>query len=84
MTAEELRYAAALHLASGFLLTCLVLVHVYLRTFGIQGAFSAMTTRRGRRELGEAASQPVGRARDRAPGAARVGTGGAGGAASRR
>lgn len=42
--AEELRYAAAWHMASGLLLTCFVLVHVYLRTFGIQGAFSAMSS----------------------------------------
>ena len=40
-TAEEMRYAAAWHLASALALT-VVLAHVYLRTFGMEGAFSAM------------------------------------------
>jgi formate dehydrogenase subunit gamma len=39
---EEMQHASAWHAASALALTCLVAVHIYLRTYGIQGAFSAM------------------------------------------
>ena len=42
--AEEMRQALAWHLASALVLTCLVVIHIYLRTYGIQGASSAMGT----------------------------------------
>ncbi len=41
---EEMQLASALHTAAALALTCLVAVHTYLRTYGIQGAFSAMGT----------------------------------------
>jgi formate dehydrogenase subunit gamma len=41
---EELQLASAWHAAAALVLTCLVAIHLYLRTHGIQGAFSAMGT----------------------------------------
>jgi formate dehydrogenase subunit gamma len=41
--AEEMQLALVWHIASAWVLTSVVLVHVYLRTYGIQGAFSAMS-----------------------------------------
>jgi formate dehydrogenase subunit gamma len=41
---QEAAYALAWHIASALVLTCLVVVHVFLRTFGLQGAFSAMAS----------------------------------------
>ena len=40
--AEERQHAAAWHGAAALGLTCVALVHIYVRTIGIQGAFSAM------------------------------------------
>jgi formate dehydrogenase subunit gamma len=40
--AEETRLALAWHTTSAVVLTCVVVVHVYLRTWGIQGAAAAM------------------------------------------
>jgi formate dehydrogenase subunit gamma len=42
--AEELQLALVWHTALALVLTCLVVVHIYLRTWGIQGAFSAMSS----------------------------------------
>jgi formate dehydrogenase subunit gamma len=42
--AEETRLALAWHTASAVVLTCVVVVHVYLRTWGIQGAAAAMSS----------------------------------------
>ena len=41
---QEVHYARLWHGALAIGLICVVMVHVYLRTLGIQGAFSAMTT----------------------------------------
>jgi len=40
--AEERQHAAAWHGAAALALLCAIIVHIYLRTIGIQGAFSAM------------------------------------------
>jgi formate dehydrogenase subunit gamma len=42
--AEEMQLALVWHMASALALTCVVLAHVYLRTYGIQGAFLAMSS----------------------------------------
>jgi formate dehydrogenase subunit gamma len=42
--AEERQYAAAWHSAVALGLICVVVVHIYIRSVGIQGAFSAMHT----------------------------------------
>jgi formate dehydrogenase subunit gamma len=42
--AAERQYAAAWHGAAALGLTCVALVHIYVRTIGTQGAFSAMGT----------------------------------------
>lgn len=41
---EEARHASAWHLAAALVLTCVAIIHIYLRTFGIQGAISAMSS----------------------------------------
>ena len=42
--AGEMAQALAWHVASALTLTCLVIIHVYLRTYGVQGASAAMGT----------------------------------------
>jgi formate dehydrogenase subunit gamma len=40
--ADQARLALAWHVASALLVTCLAIIHIYLRTYGIQGAAPAM------------------------------------------
>lgn len=39
---QELQYAALWHGIAALVLTCAVIIHIFLRTIGIQGAFAAM------------------------------------------
>ena len=59
-----MQLAQIVHGIVAVLFVAAMLAHIYIGTIGMEGAFEAMGERHGRRELGEAAPQPLARRRE--------------------
>ena len=65
---EGMQLAQIVHSVVAVLFVAAMLAHIYIGTIGMEGAFEAMGSGHGRRQLGQGAPQPVARrARMRAP-----------------